>query len=106
MVPDFPFQPLHDRVVVKRLPHPMDTRVEAIGMVLPETAKVKSYWGVVLAVGPGGKHYLTGELIPISLRAGDKVLYLKYSGTDFNLDGDSEEYICIKESDVIGVLRA
>ena len=93
------FRPLHDRIVVKRIEA---EEKRAGGIIIPDTAKEKPQQGEVIAVGPGGRDE-TGKLIPIDLRVGDRVLFGKWSGTEVKLDG--EEYLIMKESDVMGVLE-
>ena len=93
------FRPLHDRVVVKRIEAEENS---AGGIIIPDTAKEKPQHGEVIAVGPGGRDEI-GKLIPIDLRVGDRVLFGKWSGTEVKLDG--EEYLIMKESDVMGVLE-
>jgi chaperonin GroES len=92
------FRPLHDRVVVRRIE--ADTKT-AGGIIIPDTAKEKPSQGEVVAVGPGGRDE-AGKLIPIGVKAGDKVLFGKWSGTEVKLDG--EELLIMKESDIMGVL--
>jgi chaperonin GroES len=92
------FRPLHDRVVVKRIEAEEKT---AGGIIIPDTAKEKPMQGEIVAVGPGGRDE-SGKLIPIDLRAGDKVLFGKWSGTEVKLDGD--ELLIMKESDIMGVI--
>ncbi len=92
------FRPLHDRVVVKRID--ADEKSKG-GIIIPDTAKEKPMQGEVVAVGPGGRDE-AGKLVPIELKAGDKVLFGKWSGTEVKLDG--EELLIMKESDVMGVL--
>jgi chaperonin GroES len=92
------FRPLHDRVVVKRID--ADDKSKG-GIIIPDTAKEKPMQGEVVAVGPGGRDE-AGKLIPIELKAGDKVLFGKWSGTEVKLDGD--ELLIMKESDIMGVL--
>lgn len=92
------FRPLHDRVVVRRID--ADTKT-AGGIIIPDTAKEKPSQGEVVAVGPGGRDE-SGKLVPIELKAGDKVLFGKWSGTEVKLDG--EELLIMKESDIMGVL--
>ena len=92
------FRPLHDRVVVKRLDAEEKT---AGGIIIPDTAKEKPMQGQVVAVGPGGRDEL-GKLVPIDLKAGDKVLFGKWSGTEVKLDG--EELLIMKEFDIMGVI--
>ena len=92
------FRPLHDRVVVKRIEA---EEKSAGGIIIPDTAKEKPQQGEVIAVGPGGRDE-TGKLIPIDVKAGDRVLFGKWSGTEVKIDGD--EYLIMKESDIMGVL--
>ena len=92
------FRPLHDRVVVKRLDAEEKT---AGGIIIPDTAKEKPMQGQVVAVGPGGRDE-NGKLISMDLKAGDKVLFGKWSGTEVKLDG--EELLIMKESDIMGVI--
>ena len=92
------FRPLHDRVVVKRID--ADERSKG-GIIIPDTAKEKPSQGQVVAVGPGGRDE-SGKLIPIDIKAGDKVLFGKWSGTEVVLDG--EDLLIMKESDIMGVL--
>jgi chaperonin GroES len=92
------FRPLHDRVVVKRIE--ADEKSKG-GIIIPDTAKEKPMQGEVVAVGPGGRDE-AGKLVPIELKAGDKVLFGKWSGTEVKLDGD--ELLIMKESDIMGVL--
>ncbi len=93
------FRPLHDRVVVKRIEAEDKS---AGGIIIPDTAKEKPQQGEVISVGPGGRDD-AGKLIPIDLKAGDRVLFGKWSGTEVKLDG--VEYLIMKESDVMGVLE-
>jgi chaperonin GroES len=92
------FRPLHDRVVVKRVDAEEKT---AGGIIVPDTAKEKPQQGEVIAVGPGGRDE-AGKLLPIDVEAGDRVLFGKWSGTEVKIDGD--EYLIMKESDIMGVL--
>ena len=93
------FRPLHDRVVVKRVDAEQKTKS---GIIIPDTAQEKPQEGEVVAVGPGGRDE-AGKLIPIDLKAGDRVLFGKWSGTEIKIDG--EELLIMKESDIIGVLK-
>ncbi len=93
------FRPLHDRVVIRRLEGEEKTKA---GIIIPDTAKEKPQEGEVVAVGPGGRDE-AGKLIPIDLKAGDRVLFGKWSGTEVKIDG--EELLIMKESDVMGVLE-
>ena len=92
------FRPLHDRVVVKRVDE--DTKTKG-GIIIPETAQEKPMQGKIIAVGPGARDE-SGKLIPIDLKAGDYVLFGKWSGTEVKIDGD--ELLIMKESDIMGVL--
>jgi len=92
------FRPLHDRVVLKRIEAEEKT---SGGIIIPDTAKEKPQQGEVIAVGPDGRDE-AGKLIPIDLKAGDRVLFGKWSGTEVKIDG--VEYLIMKESDVMGVL--
>ena len=92
------FRPLHDRVVVRRVDAEEKT---AGGIIIPDTAKEKPQQGEIIAVGPGGRDE-TGKLIPIDVKAGDRVLFGKWSGTEVKIDGT--EYLIMKESDIMGVL--
>ena len=93
------FRPLHDRVVVRRIEGEEKTKA---GIIIPDTAKEKPQEGEVVAVGPGARDE-AGKIIPIDLKAGDRVLFGKWSGTEVKIDG--EELIIMKESDVMGVLE-
>ena len=93
------FRPLHDRVVVRRIDAEEKTKG---GIIIPDTAKEKPQEGEVIAVGPGGRDE-SGKLIPIDLKAGDRILFGKWSGTEIKLEG--EELLIMKESDVMGVLE-
>jgi chaperonin GroES len=92
------FRPLHDRIVIKRVEAEAKT---ASGIIIPDTAKEKPQEGEVISVGPGGRDE-TGARIPIDLKAGDRVLFGKWSGTEVKIDGD--EYLIMPESDVMGVI--
>ena len=92
------FRPLHDRVVVRRLEGEEKTKG---GIIIPDTAKEKPQEGEIIAVGPGGRDE-AGKLIPLDVKKGDKVLFGKWSGTEVKIDDD--EYLIMKESDVMGVL--
>ena len=94
------FRPLHDRVVVKRIEADEKTKG---GIIIPDSAKEKPSQGEVVAVGPGGRDE-TGKLIPMDIKAGDKVLFGKWSGTEVKLDG--EDLIIMKESDIMGIITA
>jgi len=92
------FRPLHDRVVLKRV---NAEEKSSGGIIIPDNAQEKPQQGEVVAVGPGGRDD-AGKLIPIDLKAGDRVLFGKWSGTEVKIDG--VEYLIMKESDVMGVL--
>jgi chaperonin GroES len=92
------FRPLHDRIVIKRIEAEAKS---AGGIIIPDTAKEKPQQGEVVAVGPGGRDD-TGKLVPIDIKVGDRVLFGKWSGTEVKIDDD--EYLIMKESDVMGVL--
>ncbi|AMN39066.1 co-chaperone GroES [Rhodoplanes sp. Z2-YC6860] len=92
------FRPLHDRIVIKRIE--ADAK-SAGGIIIPDTVKEKPQQGVILAVGPGGRDE-SGKLIPIDIKIGDRVLFGKWSGTEVRIDDD--DYLIMKESDVMGVL--
>jgi chaperonin GroES len=92
------FKPLHDRVVVKRVQSDQKT---AGGIIIPDTAQEKPMEGEVLAVGPGARGE-DGKLHPLDVRAGDRVLFGKWSGNEVKLDG--EELLIMKESDIMGVI--
>jgi chaperonin GroES len=93
------FRPLHDRVVVKRIDEDEKT---VGGIIIPDTAKEKPQQGEVVAVGPGGRDE-DGERIPMDVKAGDTVLFGKWSGTEVKIDGD--DLLIMKESDIMGVLE-
>ena len=94
------FRPLHDRVVVRRIESEAMT---AGGIIIPDTAKEKPQEGEVIAVGPGGRDE-AGKLIPLDVKAGDRILFGKWSGTEVKIDG--QEYLIMKESDVMGIIEA
>ena len=92
------FRPLHDRVVVKRLD---DDEKTSGGIIIPDTAKEKPMQGKIMAVGPG-KRNDQGDISPLDVKAGDTVLFGKWSGTEVTLDGDG--LLIMNESDIMGVL--
>ena len=92
------FRPLHDRVVVRRIEAQEKTKG---GIIIPDAAQEKPQEGEVLAVGPGGRDE-TGKLTPIDIKAGDTVLFGKWSGTEVKIDG--EDLLIMKESDIMGVV--
>ena len=93
------FRPLHDRVVLKRIEEEAKT---AGGIIIPDTAKEKPQQGEVIAAGPGARNE-KGDLVPLDVKAGDRVLFGKWSGTEVKLDG--EELLIMKESDIMGVIE-
>ena len=93
------FRPLHDRVVVKRVDE--DTKTKG-GIIIPDTAQEKPMQGEIIAVGPGGRDE-NGKLIPIDVKAGDIVLFGKWSGTEVKLNG--HELLIVKESDILGIVE-
>jgi chaperonin GroES len=93
------FRPLHDRVVVSRIEE--DERTPG-GIIIPDTAKEKPQQGEVIAVGPGARDE-KGQVQPLDVKAGDRVLFGKWSGTEVKIDG--EELLIMKESDIMGVLE-
>jgi chaperonin GroES len=92
------FRPLHDRVVVKRVQEETKTKG---GIIIPDTAAEKPQQGEVIAVGPGARGE-NGEIAPLDVKAGDKVLFGKWSGTEVKIDG--EDLVIMKETDIMGVL--
>ena len=92
------FRPLHDRVVVRRIDAEEKTKG---GIIIPDTAKEKPQEGEIVAVGPGARDE-SGKLQPLDVKAGDRVLFGKWSGTEVRIDG--EDLLIMKESDIMGVL--
>ncbi len=93
------FRPLHDRVAVRRIEAEEKT---AGGIIIPDTAKEKPQEGEVVAVGPGARNE-TGKLVELSVKAGDRVLFGKWSGSEVKIDG--EELLIMKESDILGIVE-
>lgn len=93
------FKPLHDRVLVRRIDEEAKT---AGGIIIPDTAKEKPSQGEVIAVGPGARNE-KGELVAPTVKAGERVLFGKWSGTEVKIDG--EELLIMKESDILGILE-
>ena len=93
-------RPLHDRVIVKR---PEVERTTASGIVIPDNAGEKPDQGEVIAVGPG-KRDEAGKLLPMDVKVGDRVLFGKYSGQNVKVDG--EEFLVMREEDIMGVVEA
>ncbi|MFN4014071.1 MAG: co-chaperone GroES [Reyranella sp.] len=94
------FRPLHDRVVVKRVEEESKTKG---GIIIPDTAKEKPMEGEIVAVGPGARDE-KGNLVPLDVKKGDRVLFGKWSGTEIKLDG--EDLLIMKESDIMGIIEA
>ncbi len=92
-------RPLHDRVLVQRLNEEEKTKG---GIIIPDSAKEKPQEGKVIAIGNG--RYEDGKLIPLQVKAGEKILFSKYSGNEIKIDG--EEYLIMKEDEILGVLEA
>ena len=93
-------QPLDDRIVVK----PGESEeTTASGLVIPDTAKEKPQQGEVIAVGPGKRSEQTGDVIPLDVKVGDKVVYSKYGGTEITVDGD--DLLILNGRDVLAVLK-
>jgi chaperonin GroES len=93
------FRPLHDRVVVRRLNAEEKT---AGGIIIPDTAKEKPMEGEIIAVGPGARNE-QGQLVELDVKAGDRILFGKWSGTEVKIDG--EELLIMKESDIMGIIE-
>ena len=93
-------RPLHDRVVVRRME---EERTSAGGIVIPDSATEKPIQGEIIAVG-NGKILDSGEVRPLDVKVGDRVLFGKYSGTEVKLDGD--DYLVMREEDIMGVVEA
>jgi len=93
------FRPLHDRVVVRRLEGEEKTKG---GIIIPDTAKEKPQEGEIIAVGSGARDE-SGKLVPLDVKAGDRILFGKWSGTEVKIDG--EDLLIMKESDIMGVLE-
>ncbi|HPV48627.1 MAG TPA: co-chaperone GroES [Smithellaceae bacterium] len=92
-------RPLQDRIIVKRLEEEEKTKG---GIIIPDTAKEKPIEGKIIAVGKGKKTE-DGKIIPLDVKVGDKVLFSKYGGTDIKIDG--EEYLIMREDDILGVVE-
>ncbi|MBI3452799.1 MAG: co-chaperone GroES [Rhodospirillales bacterium] len=93
------FRPLHDRVVIRRVEE--ETRTPG-GLIIPDTAKEKPMEGEVVAAGPGARNE-KGDLVPLDVKPGDRVLFGKWSGTEVKMDG--QELLIMKESDIMGVIE-
>jgi chaperonin GroES len=94
------FRPLHDRVVIRRVEEEAKTKG---GIIIPDTAKEKPMEGEVMAVGAGARGE-DGKIHPLDVKAGDRVLFGKWSGTEVKLDGD--ELIIMKEADIMGIIAS
>jgi chaperonin GroES len=93
------FTPLHDRVLVRRIEGEEKTKG---GLIIPDTAKEKPSEGEVIAVGEGARKD-SGELIPMAVKAGDRILFGKWSGTEVKIEG--EDLLIMKESDILGIIE-
>jgi chaperonin GroES len=93
------FRPLHDRVVIRRIEGEEKTKG---GIIIPDTAKEKPQEGEVIAVGPGARDE-NGKVVPLDLKAGDRVLFGKWSGSEVKID--DEDLLIMKESDIMGVIE-
>jgi chaperonin GroES len=93
------FRPLHDRVLVKRIQNEERT---AGGIIIPDTAKEKPIEGEVIAVGPGGRDQ-AGNIVALDVKVGDRVVFGKWSGNEVKVGG--EDYVVMKESDIMGVIQ-
>jgi chaperonin GroES len=93
------FRPLHDRVLVRRIDAEEKT---AGGIIIPDTAKEKPMEGEVIAVGPGARNE-KGELFPLDVKAGDRILFGKWSGSEVRMDG--QDLLIMKESDIMGIVE-
>ena len=93
------FRPLHDRILIKRIEEKETVKG---GIIIPDTAKEKPQEGEVIAVG-NGKKTEDGKVVPLDVKAGDRILFGKYSGTEIKID--NEEYLILKEEEVLGVVE-
>jgi chaperonin GroES len=93
------FRPLHDRVVVRRIDAEEKTKG---GIIIPDTAKEKPQEGEIIAAGPGARDE-SGKIVPLDVKAGDRILFGKWSGTEVRIDG--EDLLIMKESDVMGIIE-
>ena len=93
------FRPLHDRIALRRIEGEEKTKG---GIIIPDTVKEKPQEGEVIAVGPGARDE-SGKVVPLDVKAGDRVLFGKWSGTEVKIDG--EDLLIMKESDVMGVIE-
>lgn len=93
------FRPLHDRVLLRRIEQDQKT---SGGIIIPDTAKEKPMQGEIVAVGSGGRDD-AGKIVPLDVKAGDRVLFSKWSGTEVTING--EELLVMKESDIMGIIE-
>ena len=93
------FRPLHDRVVVRRIDAEEKTKG---GIIIPDTAKEKPQEGEIIAAGPGARDE-SGKIVPLDVKAGDRVLFGKYSGNEIKIDG--VDHLILREDDILGVLE-
>jgi len=93
------FRPLHDRILIKRIE---EKETAKGGIIIPDTAKEKPQEGEVVAVGNGKKNE-DGKIVPLDVKAGDRILFGKYSGTEIKID--NEDYLILKEEEVLGVVE-
>ena len=93
------FRPLHDRILVRRIEAEEKTTG---GIIIPDTAKEKPQEGEVIAVGPGA-HGDSGQLLPLDVKVGDRILFGKWSGTEVKIDG--EDLLIVKEADIMGIVE-
>ncbi|XDZ65447.1 co-chaperone GroES [Alphaproteobacteria bacterium LSUCC0684] len=93
------FKPLHDRVLIQRVESEEKT---ASGIIIPDTAQEKPMQGKVISVGSGARDE-SGKIVPLDVKAGDRVLFGKWSGTEVKIDGT--EYLIMKESDIMGIME-
>ena len=94
-----PFRPLHDRVLIKRIEEQVTAKG---GIIIPDTAKEKSQEGEVVALGPG-KTLDDGSILPLEVKAGDRILFGKYSGAEVRIA--SQDYLILREDEIIGILN-
>jgi len=93
------FRPLHDRILIKRIE---EKETAKGGIIIPDTAKEKPQEGEVVAVGSGKKNE-DGKVVPLDVKAGDRILFGKYSGSEIKMD--NEEYLILREEEVLGILE-
>lgn len=93
------FRPIHDRILIKRVE---DRQSAKGGILIPDTAKEKPQEGAVVAVG-NGKREKDGEVVPLDVKAGDRILFGKFSGTEIKID--NEEYLILREEEVLGIIE-